>query len=275
MDVARGRMRMGISLPLIASRESVREADNLAMARRINPQAVDPDIVAPLLMADFEGPFARVRHKLSVKLVFGFPPSPAKGGFAPTEWTQSLVASVPIRFTDPLPNELRKHFEPALLPHHISPQATLSAGVEEQQPDAPLAPILPAYTQLFREDGSRLADEGEDLPRYPGPPGAAPTMSATSSRTVAPAAPSTSLPLPIVTPPEADPNEGGLAVAFHDALDDGDDGHLLDERVDVDQDLMDEADNVERARDREDRELGLTDLNQDVVDAGGPPSAGW
>lgn len=29
-------------------------------------------------------------------------------------------------------------------------------------------PVLPAYTQLFREDGSRLADEGEDLPQYPG-----------------------------------------------------------------------------------------------------------
>ncbi len=30
---------------------------------------------------------------------------------------------------------------------------------------------MPAYTQLFREDGSRLADEGEDLPSYPGGPG--------------------------------------------------------------------------------------------------------
>lgn len=28
------------------------------------------------------------------------------------------------------------------------------------------APVLPAYTQLFREDGSRLADEGEALPQY-------------------------------------------------------------------------------------------------------------
>ena len=75
VDLTKGRVRMMISLPLITSKD--------------NP---DRQLQAPALMADFEGPFARVRHKLKVKLGFGFGDKPLGEG----EWGQALVMCVPV-----------------------------------------------------------------------------------------------------------------------------------------------------------------------------------
>ncbi|KAE8250489.1 hypothetical protein A4X13_0g4683 [Tilletia indica] len=154
VDLTKGRVRMTINLPLVPS--------NAEKAR---------DMGAVQLIPDYESPFVRIRHKLKVKLGFGFGGSPLGGeGW----WGQALVMCVPVRFTDSPPAEIR----PAAIT--AGPQTTAQSISTTSGATASIAPIietiattmpvLPAYTQLFREDGSRLGDEAEDLPQYPGMP---------------------------------------------------------------------------------------------------------
>lgn len=150
VDLTRGRVRMSINLPLASS--------NAMKAKMAGTSR---------LVADFESPFIRVRHKLKVKLGFGFGSKPL-GGEGDGNWGQALVMCVPVRFTDAAPREVREQFAPM-------PIAQVNSSIVAGIPSMPVhnssgndVPILPSYNQLFREDGSRLADEGEDLPQYPG-----------------------------------------------------------------------------------------------------------
>lgn len=154
VDLTKGRIRMTVNLPLVSSSASAARRDG-----------------TPQLMSDYESPHMRVRHKLKVKLGFGFGAKPLGGE---GEWGQALVMCVPVRFTEAPPREVREQFAPM-------PVTVTSAGAASQvttlQPtisiaDPNCAPLLPAYTQLFRDDGSRL-NEAEDLPAYPGPQGPA------------------------------------------------------------------------------------------------------
>jgi hypothetical protein len=80
------------------------------------------------------------------------------------------VLQVPVRFTEAAPKDVREQFAPMnLATVAAGPSGALSMPLPTIQQDSHSAPVLPAYAQLFREDGSRLADEGEDLPQYPGP----------------------------------------------------------------------------------------------------------
>ncbi|PWN43624.1 hypothetical protein IE81DRAFT_72660 [Ceraceosorus guamensis] len=153
VDLTRGRVRMTVNLPLVPSSAQIAKRHGL-----------------PQLVSDFESPYIRIRHKLRVKLGFGFGHKPL-GGVGEGDWGQALVLQVPVRFTDAPPKEVRDQFAPMPLS-----AVAASATPDSFPPTAPTVsqdqsgpPVLPAYTQLFREDGSRLADEGEDLPQYPGP----------------------------------------------------------------------------------------------------------
>ncbi|PWN20270.1 hypothetical protein BCV69DRAFT_283148 [Microstroma glucosiphilum] len=149
VDLTKGRVRMTVNLPLVSS--------SATMARRE---------ASPQLLPDYESPHMRVRHKLKVKLGFGFGPKPLAGD---GEWGQSLVMCVPVRFTDAPPKEISDQFAP--MPITMTSAGEADAGVIQpiiSMADPNSAPVLPAYTQLFRDDGSRL-NEAEDLPAYPGP----------------------------------------------------------------------------------------------------------
>ncbi|SPC67767.1 uncharacterized protein UHOD_06861 [Ustilago sp. UG-2017b] len=173
VDLTKGRVRMTINLPLVPS-------DVDAACKAGSAQ----------LMPDFESPYVRVRHKLKVKLGFGMKSNVATGQDG-EEWAQALVMCVPVRFTEAPPKEVQEQFGPvSLVPDGGRSAATgeaiaadqvrgavasttaASDATDSQQSSALPAtfaePLLPAYAQLFRDDGSRLADEGEDLPRYPG-----------------------------------------------------------------------------------------------------------
>lgn len=164
VDLTRGRVRMAIKLPLVTS--DATRAKNAA---------------TPQLVSDFESPFTKTRHKLQVKLGFGFGSKPLGGD---GEWGQSLMMCVPVRFTEAAPREVREQFAPlpvrqvAVVSNNSASNTTSSNlatpvvvddGVVSATPGGSVAPVLPSYNQLFREDGSRLADEGEDLPQYSGP----------------------------------------------------------------------------------------------------------
>ena len=175
VDLTKGRVRMTINLPLVPN--DMDEARKAGSAQ---------------LIPDFESPYVRVRHKLKVKLGFGLKSNVASGEDG-QDWAQALVMCVPVRFTEAPPKEVQDQFGPVNIqtstqsgPETVGqgePSRPMAAGPEangtescseaQHQPDpglpVPFAePLLPAYAQLFREDGSRLADEGEDLPRYPG-----------------------------------------------------------------------------------------------------------
>lgn len=175
VDLTKGRVRMTINLPLVSS-----DADK---ARKGGSAQLIPD---------FESPYVRVRHKLKVKLGFGLKSNVASGQDG-QDWAQALVMCVPVRFTEAPPKEVQDQFGPvAIRPsaqddtqsadHNGTARATVSGSdaaaaegsagaqvnVDAGLPVPFAEPLLPAYAQLFREDGSRLADEGEDLPRYPG-----------------------------------------------------------------------------------------------------------
>jgi len=151
VDLTKGRVRMAINLPLVSS--------NVYKAKTSG---------TPRLVADFESPFIRVRHKLKVKLGFGFGSKPL-GGEGDGNWGQALVMCVPVRFTDSAPREVREQFAPRPIAQVASSVAGLPSMPKVNKINGNDAPLLPSYNQLFREDGSRLADEGEDLPQYPGP----------------------------------------------------------------------------------------------------------
>ncbi|KAN0062759.1 hypothetical protein ACQY0O_004954 [Thecaphora frezii] len=164
VDLTRGRVRMTINLPLASANAAVARSKGSAQ-----------------LIPDFESPYVRIRHKLKVKLGFGLSHQAQLEEHA---WSQALVMCVPVRFTESPPKEVQDQFAPItvvpLRPSRggaASDPAPLSAAsyVAAPTPSGSASaqaeggvPLLPAYTQLFREDGSRLADEGEDLPQYPG-----------------------------------------------------------------------------------------------------------
>ena len=160
IEVTQQKMRLSFSLPLVPSVDT--EAKQLGV---------------PQLLADYESPFVRVRHKLKVKLTFSY--GTRRGLHS---GVQSLLMCVPVRFTECPPREALAQSSPIVFPsaaRQCVPQqgaphvavpagytlATQAPGARAQGPGA--MPYLPAYTQLFREDGSRLADDAEDLPRYP------------------------------------------------------------------------------------------------------------
>ncbi|KAK0546819.1 hypothetical protein OC846_004349 [Tilletia horrida] len=157
VDLTKGRVRMTINLPLVPS--------GAERAREMG---------AVQLIPDYESPYVRIRHKLKVKLGFGFGGSPLGGeGW----WGQALVMCVPVRFTDSPPAETRQPPPTVTIAQRSSEsQSNGNASAASGSLDPIIEtisssiPVLPAYTQLFREDGSRLGDEGEDLPRYPGAP---------------------------------------------------------------------------------------------------------
>ncbi|SPO48529.1 uncharacterized protein PSANT_06220 [Moesziomyces antarcticus] len=179
VDLNKGRVRMTINLPLVSN--------DIEAARKAGSAQLIPD---------FESPYVRVRHKLKVKLGFGMKSNVATGPDG-EDWVQALVMCVPVRFTEAPPREVQEQFGPvnglagtpraARSGSQSAPDrgrdaadtVTASTGAitgddataaQSASGAAPpfVEPLLPAYAQLFREDGSRLADEGEDLPRYPG-----------------------------------------------------------------------------------------------------------
>lgn len=166
VDLTKGRIRMTVNLPLVSASAS-------AARREKTPQ----------LVPDYESPHMRVRHKLKVKLGFGFGAKPLGGD---GEWGQALVMCVPVRFTDAPPREVREQFAPMpvtlmaptlsqgqagagpTIVDLVQPIISVDQSTSTPQAHSPHPPVLPAYTQLFRDDGSRL-NEAEDLPAYPGP----------------------------------------------------------------------------------------------------------
>ncbi|KOS14357.1 hypothetical protein Malapachy_4234 [Malassezia pachydermatis] len=129
----------------------------------------------PQLLPDYESPHMRIRHKLKVKMRFGFGAT-ALGSAA---GVQSVVMSVPVRFSEAPPVDALSQAPPLVLPtsaHSYVPRdqemGEALPGAYAQASHASQTPhdaqrYLPAYTQLFREDGSRLEDDAEVLPPYP------------------------------------------------------------------------------------------------------------
>ena len=156
MELLKRRERLSFSLPLVPS--SSRRASWLDTVQ---------------LLPDYESPHVRIRHKLKVKLTFAF------GANSLPE--QSLVLCVPTRFTEAPAHEALAQASPIVfppaarscvpaegMPAAAVPRAyTLATRGPEVDDVHTGAPYLPAYTQLFREDGSRLGDDLEELPQYP------------------------------------------------------------------------------------------------------------
>ena len=161
---------------------------------------------------------------------------------------------VKVRFSEPPPADIRRQFD-------AKPDARVKVATTNA--------LLPAYTQLFREDGSRLADEGEDLPKYPGRRG---TITGPSPRPDgAPAGDAhwSMIAASEVLDDSIDPDfraetEAAAIEHAHDYSQDS----ALDEEVDIDADLPDE----ERARDAEDGDdvVAVTPMFSDL-----PEGAAW
>lgn len=131
------------------------------------------------LLPDYESPHVRIRHKLKVKLRFGY----GSSQLATNAGTQSLVMCVPVRFTEAPPGEALAQAAPIVFPPsaercvpaegapNVAVPAALTRATHSSFAATPAhhPAYLPAYVQLFREDGSRLADDTELLPRYPEP----------------------------------------------------------------------------------------------------------
>lgn len=152
------RVRLSFSLPLVPSSSRSATMQN-----------------SPQLLPDYESPHMRVRHKLKVKIRFGFGASP----LAPNVSVQSVVMSVPIRFSEAPPSEALAQAPPLVLPSaaqaYVPGGEALGAALPSAYAQASHSwpasradhVYLPAYTQLFRADGSRLGDDEDVLPPYP------------------------------------------------------------------------------------------------------------
>lgn len=155
------RVRLSFSLPLVPSCGS--------MAIKYN---------APQLLPDYESPHMRIRHKLKVKVRFAFegPDLPPHAGM------QSVVMSVPVRFSEAPPMVALSQAPPLVLPKSAHSYVPSEGAANAALPPAYVCAsyssngsaqsrqysgYLPAYAQLFREDGSRLEDDAEVLPPYP------------------------------------------------------------------------------------------------------------
>lgn len=217
------RVRLSFSLPLVPSSSRLATMHN-----------------APQLLPDYESPHMRVRHKLKVKMRFGFGASP----LAPNVGMQSVVMSVPVRFSEASPSEALAQAPPLVLPAGARPYvpngealgAALPSAYAQASRSSVSSPIhqayLPAYTQLFRADGSRLGDDEEVLPPYP------------DQRHVSlePAYPSLSALLAsrlYVVPDEEREGKSAASVSMVDALNAHDD-ELFNVAAQMDDDMMDD-----------------------------------
>ena len=155
------RVRLSFSLPLVPSCGS--------MAVKYN---------APQLLPDYESPHMRIRHKLKVKVRFAF----EGANLPPHAGMQSVVMSVPVRFSEAPPMEALSQAPPLVLPKSAQSYVPAEGAANAALPPAYVraaystngsaqtrqhSGYLPAYAQLFREDGSRLEDDAEVLPPYP------------------------------------------------------------------------------------------------------------
>ncbi|PKI85859.1 hypothetical protein MVES1_000198 [Malassezia vespertilionis] len=152
------RTKLSFNLPLVPS--AAKDAQGMG---------------SPQLLPDYESPHVRIRHKLKVKLRFGY----GSSQLSINAGTQSLVMCVPVRFSEAPAKEALAFSSPI-----VFPPSAHTCMPAEGAPSVPVPPLvtqatrpvhatnaqksfLPAYVQLFRDDGSRLADETEVLPRYP------------------------------------------------------------------------------------------------------------
>lgn len=156
LELTKKRERLSFSLPLTPS--SSKRARALGVVQ---------------LLPDYESPHVRIRHKLKVKLTFAFGDSGSG--------VQNLVLCVPARFTEAPANEALAQASPIVFPPAarscvpadgsttmaVPAVYTLATRAPEMEPMHLGTPYLPAYAQLFREDGSRLGDDLEELPQYP------------------------------------------------------------------------------------------------------------
>ncbi|WFD24721.1 hypothetical protein MEQU1_003424 [Malassezia equina] len=232
------RVRLSFSLPLVPS-------SSRASTMQHTPQ----------LLPDYESPHMRVRHKLKVKMRFGFGASP----LAPNVGVQSVVMSVPIRFSEAPPSEALAQAPPLVLPAGAEPYVPSGDALGEALPSAYAQAshswpatradqaYLPAYTQLFRADGSRLSDDEEVLPPYPDQ----------QHVSMEPAYPSLSALLAsqlYLVSDETRENKSAASVSMLDALNAHDD-ELFNVAAHVDDDMMEERLATEGAFD-DDMELG-------------------
>lgn len=162
LALSRKRVRLSFSLPLVPSHGF--------MALKYN---------TPQLLPDYESPHMRIRHKLKVKVRFGF----GSSLIGTPVGMQSVVMSVPVRFSEAPPKEALSQAPPLVLPKqartYVPSNGAPNAALPPSYVHASYSTIegaqghssyLPAYTQLFREDGSRLEDDAEVLPPYPDQP---------------------------------------------------------------------------------------------------------
>ena len=120
----------------------------------------------------------RIRHKLKVKVRFAF----EGANLPPHAGMQSVVMSVPVRFSEAPPMEALSQAPPLVLPKSAQSYVPAEGAANAALPPAYVraaystnvsaqprqhSGYLPAYAQLFREDGSRLEDDAEVLPPYP------------------------------------------------------------------------------------------------------------
>lgn len=225
LALSQKRVRLSFSLPLVPSYASV--------AHKYD---------TPQLLPDYESPHMRVRHKLKVKVRFGF----GATALASTVGMQSVVMSVPVRFSEAPPLEALSQAPPLVLPKAAqtyvpaesahgralpSPYVQASYTMESDAPSRG-GSYLPAYAQLFREDGTRVEDDAEVLPAYPDQYARRP--SGVAERDSMPV-------IHLATDAEREsktPAASSLVEALH--ADDDSDADLLEMRNAVEDDMMEE-----------------------------------
>lgn len=164
VDLTKGQCRLKIKIPLSSS--------EYYHARNAG---------TPLLLPTHDSPYFRVRHTIQIRLGFALlTPAPDTKSF------HTLETQVPFRFSEATPQEVLEQFAPlpiqkiALSPEEMSEQGDSSepepstmahvlSKLSPVQGRTADVPVLPSYNQLFREDGSRIADGEEFLPQYRAP----------------------------------------------------------------------------------------------------------